>query len=254
MILHLSAAFVAGVAGSVHCVAMCGGIVGALSLRAHRESAVAARAGAARAAEAPLRVFLHAGCYQAGRVAAYAVLGAIVGAMGAGLATLLDLRGIAVAMRIAAGLVMLSLALRALFGWRLLGGVERFGATVWTRLAPLARRKQVRGLAGSLLLGAVWGFMPCGLVYSMLLFAALAGGAVGGALTMLAFAAGMLPALLTGHLLIAQIGRFTAARALHGIAGMLLFAFGLVTLLGPVWNGAPHALATSLAGWCRAAM
>jgi sulfite exporter TauE/SafE len=244
--IPLAAAFVAGVAGSLHCIAMCGGIVGALGLRARRA------ATGAREVDARLGLFLHTACYQTGRIAGYAALGALAGAVGAGAATLLHLESIARAMRIAAGLVMLALALRALFGWRLLGGVERVGATIWARLAPRARGLRSSGLAGSLLLGAVWGFMPCGLVYSMLLFATLSGGAAAGALTMLAFAAGTLPALAAGHVLLAQIGRITAARALHVLAGMLLFAFGLVTLLGPLWNDAPHALATSLAGWCRA--
>jgi sulfite exporter TauE/SafE len=249
MILDLTAAFVAGIAGSVHCVAMCGGIVGALSLRARRDAA-----GAGSAGGAPLRLLAHSACYQGGRVAAYAALGATVGAFGGGIAKLFQLRGVALALRIGAGLVMVSLALRVLFGWRLLGGFERLGAKLWARAAPLAKGRANGGFASSLVLGAVWGLMPCGLVYSLLVFAALSGGAAAGALTMLAFAAGTLPALLAGHLLLAQIGRFTAARALHGVAGLLLFVFGLVTLLGPVWHGTPHTLATSLAVWCRAAL
>jgi sulfite exporter TauE/SafE len=237
--LSLAAAFAAGIAGSVHCVAMCGGISGALGLRAQR---LGAGAGQAR---------LQALCYQIGRIASYAAAGAICGAFGGALGALLDLQGIAVGMRFAAGLLLIALSLRVLLGWHLLDPLERAGGRLWSLIAPLARARAFSGTAGSLLLGMLWGWMPCGLIYSMLLFAALAGGAVPGAVTMALFGLGTLPAMLGGSLLTAHAWRWKAARGLRAGSAMLLFGFGIATLLAPLWHMHGGALGQSFLSWCR---
>lgn len=240
--LSLAAAFAAGAAGSLHCVAMCGGISGALGMRARRLGRGAGRAGA------------HAACYQVGRLLSYAAAGALCGAFGGVLVALLDLQSIAAAMRIVAGLLLIALGMRVLFGWRLLGGMERLGARLWALVAPLARRQRGTGLGGSMLLGMVWGWLPCGLIYSMLLFATLAGGAPQGAATLLCFGLGTLPAMLGGSLLTGQAPRFMTARGLHAAAGVLLLFFGLATAMGPFWHGGHGSLGNVVAGWCRSVL
>jgi sulfite exporter TauE/SafE len=220
--IGLLAAFVAGVAGSVHCLAMCGGLSGALGMRARKLGA------------SPARTFLHNGSYQIGRVGSYALAGALCGSFGGLLATLLDLSSVTRGLRIVAGLLLITISLRVLVGWRAFAGLEHLGAKLWMRLSPLARPIQRNHLGGSLLLGALWGWLPCGMVYSMLLFAALSGSALQGAATMLMFGVGTWPAMLGGSLLSAQVWRLSAARAMHTVAGALLLVFGVLTVLAPL--------------------
>ena len=226
--ISLAAAFVAGVAGSVHCVAMCGGLSGALGMRARRIG------------QAPKRAFLHAAGSQAGRIISYSVAGLICGAAGSMLTSLLDLARVAILARIMAGLLLIAIALRILLGWRLLGSVEHWGARLWAKLAPLARSTQSASLSSSVLLGMIWGWLPCGLVYSMLAFAALTGSPLQGAATMLMFGLGTWPAMLGGSLFSAQFWRIAMARRMNAAAGMLLLAFGLITIIAPLQHAHHH--------------
>lgn len=220
--ISLAAAFVAGIAGSVHCLAMCGGISGALGMHARRRGL------------APRRAIAHALCQQLGRIASYAAVGALCGAFAGALASLLDLNRLALAARVLAGLFLMALATRVLFAWRWFGAVERLGARAWRLLAPLAREAPTHGFGGSFALGVIWGWMPCGLVYFMLMLAALAGSALQGAATMLLFGLGTWPAVLGGSMIGAHAWRVSAARGLNAAAGGLLLVFGLMTLLAPL--------------------
>jgi sulfite exporter TauE/SafE len=220
--ISLAAAFVAGVAGSVHCLAMCGGLSGALGMRARR-------LGKARG-----QALLHAASSQAGRIFSYSIAGLLCGSAGRLLTSLLDLARVALIVRIAAGLLLIAIALRVLLGWRLLGSLERWGGRLWVKLAPLARASDPANLSTSVLLGMIWGWLPCGLLYSMLIFSALTGSAFQGAATMLLFGLGTWPAMLGGSLFSARIGRVTTARGMNAIAGWLLFAFGVITVLAPL--------------------
>lgn len=218
--LSLSAAFVVGMAGSVHCLAMCGGLSGALGIRARR-------------AAAPSRASLHTASYQVGRLASYTLAGAIVGACGGLLQAMFDWGRIVLVARFMAGAVLIAVALSVLSGWRPLLRLERLGGRLWGRIAPLARALPADGLAGSVLLGMLWGWLPCGFIYSMLIFAALAGSAAQGAAMMLCFGLGTAPAVFGAGMLSAQLGRVTLARGLNKAAGWLLLVFGALTLLGP---------------------
>jgi uncharacterized protein len=226
--ISLLAALVAGAAGSVHCLAMCGGLSGALGLRARRNGA------------APGRVFVHSAAYQIGRIASYGIAGALVGAFGGVLQAAFDFGRVALIARILAGLILIAAAIGVLFKWRPLGRLELLGGRLWNHIAPLARAVPADGLRGSLLLGMIWGWLPCGLVYSMLLVAALAGSALMGAATMVSFGVGTAPAVLAAGLLSGQVWRVAMARGLNFAAGSLLLVFGLVTMLGPLSLHAHH--------------
>lgn len=220
--LSLAAAFTAGLAGSLHCLAMCGGLTGALGLRAQRAGGSATRMRA------------HQLLPQLGRVTSYAMAGALFGAFGAVLAAQFDILAAARVLRILAGLCLLAIAARVLWGWQPLAPLERLGARMFARLTPLLRTRGESTPGGSFLLGMLWGWMPCGLVYSMLLFATVSGGAMHGALMLALFGAGTWPAMVGGTLLTRQIGRWSAARGLHAVTGIALLAFGVLTLLAPL--------------------
>lgn len=230
--LNLGAALVAGLAASGHCIGMCGGIAGALAMRNQR-SPTGARVATALA-------------YNLSRITSYAVAGGIAGLLGRTLLDAVDVKPLSVAFRVLAGLIMLAAAGRLLFGWRLLDPIEAAGSGLWRRIAPWAGRQgRAGGIGGAIGLGLAWGWLPCGMTYSMLLLAATTAGVGTGAAVMLAFGLGTLPSMVTASLAFDRIARALASRAsLRTIAGALLLAFGLWTaghaLYGMAKGGGHH--------------
>jgi len=179
---------------------------------------------------------LHSLAYQVGRLSSYALAGAVVGAFGAVVQALLYWLPIAVTLRVIAGIVLMLLGLQLMLKWRLLQPLEKLGANFWRQLAPLTRHASGHGLSHALLLGAVWGWLPCGLIYSMLLLGALQGTAMHGAMIMLAFGAGTLPAMLGSTLMSAQLSRITSLRGMRIFTGVLLLLLGWWTM----WIATQH--------------
>ncbi len=218
--LGYTAAFVVGLLGGVHCAGMCGGIVGALTFGLPEER----RTG--------WRGLLFQLAYSLGRIASYAVAGALAGALGVLLAASLP---VATAQRLLlglAGLFMVALGLYLAGWWSGLTRVERLGGRLWRRLEPLGRRVMpVRTPVQALALGAVWGWLPCGLVYSVLIWSMSAGGAWEGAGLMLAFGLGTLPNLLLMGLLAGWLTRWVRQPLVRRAAGALVIVFGLYTLV-----------------------
>lgn len=211
----LLAALVVGLLGGVHCVGMCGGIVGALSL-----GLPAQRQG--WRGSLPLQL-----AYNLGRLASYAVAGALVGGVTAVAGHLLDIRVWQQVLLGLAGGFLILLGLYLAGWWGVLRRVEAVGGRLWRRIEPAGRRLlPVRHVWQALLLGALWGWLPCGLVYSVLIWAMAAGSAGQGALLMLAFGLGTLPNLLAMGLFAQHLRRFVARPGVRRAAGLLVMAFG----------------------------
>lgn len=205
-----------GVLGSPHCVAMCGGIAGAL--------AVAGPNGPGAAASLARQA-----AYNLGRVTSYAIAGALAGALGVALAQLLGPVG-AVVLRGVAALLLLALGLYLAGWWPGLARLEQQGARLWRRIAPLAAGlRPGRSLAAALALGMLWGWLPCGLVYSALALAATSGDWRHGALLMAGFGLGTLPAMLATGVLARRLTSLARAAAPRRVAGVMLILFGLWT-------------------------
>ena len=215
--LSLGAAFVAGVAGSGHCLGMCGGIAGALAMR-RPQAAFGTKVGYALA-------------YNLSRITSYAVAGALAGLLGRTLLNAVDVKPMSIAFRVVAGAIMIAAAAQLMFGWRLLGPLESAGSGLWRRIAPWAGRQgQSGGLGGAIGLGLAWGWLPCGMTYSMLLLAATTASVTTGAAVMLAFGLGTLPSMVTATVAFERIAKLLSSRAtLRNVAGALLLAFGLYT-------------------------
>jgi len=231
--ISLSAAFATGVLGSVHCFAMCGGLAGALGMRARSKG------------QTPARAFGNALLTQTGRIGSYMMVGAIVGAAGAALAIVMEWIHLVAILRVLAGVLLLAIALRVAFAWNPFAWLERAGGRLWSRylakLVPVnASPAQQSSKAQSLLLGAVWGWLPCGLVYSMVLFAAFAGNASQGALIMLAFGAGTLPSMLSSSLLATHLARLLKTSGVRWVAAAALVLFGLWTIVSAVQHLGHH--------------
>lgn len=218
----LLALFIVGLLGAGHCAGMCGGIVGAL--------------GSFSGTQTPQGggvVLLHL-AYNIGRIGSYTLAGLLAGALGRVAGTLLPLQH---GLYFLASLMLVALGLYLLGATQALGWVERGGAAIWQRIQPLTRHfLPVRGLAQALPLGMLWGWLPCGLVYSALTTALASGSAAQGALSMLAFGLGTLPNLLLAGLLLTRFRRFAQAWATRRVSGILVLIYGLYGLLN-LWRG-----------------
>ena len=220
----IAAAFITGLLGSVHCVAMCGGIVGAVTLSP---------------AAPPRRAF--ALWYHLGRISSYAIAGAIAGFIGG---TLLDaaqatrITGIGA---IIAGGFMILLGLYLASWWNGLARLERLGARLWRRIEPYGRPLlPARRPQQALLLGMLWGWLPCGMVYSALAAAAVGGDAANGALIMAAFGLGTVPLLAAFGAGMRHV-RGPARNYWRTAAAVGLIVMGIYVALRPVTTGDPHA-------------
>jgi len=130
-----------------------------------------------------------------------------------------------------AALMMIALGLYLAGWWFGLSRLERLGGKVWSLLEPLGRGLlPVKTPLRALLLGSLWGWLPCGLVYSVLIWALAAGDPQTGALLLLSFGLGTLPNLLAMGLFANRLRRWVQLPWVRRLAGGLVLAFGLLGL------------------------
>lgn len=226
------AVFLIGLLGGVHCAGMCGGIVSALSLQTPGAAATSGPAWTVHLA------------YNLGRISSYAIAGALIGALGSLGLLLENWLPVQMTLYVAANLMMVALGLYLTGVTRMLAFVEHAGQRLWQRVQPATRRfLPVRGAAQAFPLGMLWGWLPCGMVYSVLAMTLLSGSAARGAAIMLAFGLGTLPNLLFAGLLLARFRSILQGRALRLGAGLIVAAFGIwglfnaTALGGRLWQG-----------------
>ncbi|UCJ16075.1 sulfite exporter TauE/SafE family protein [Pseudomonas sp. MM211] len=213
---QLLSALILGLLGGGHCLGMCGGLMGALTLAIPPEQR-----------DQRLRLLL---AYNAGRILSYAAAGLLLGLAGWALAS----GPLAVVLRSIAGVLLIVMGLYLAGWWSGLTRIEALGRGLWRHLQPLARRLMpITSPSRALLLGGLWGWLPCGLVYSTLLWAASQGNALHSAALMLAFGVGTLPVLLATGLAAERMGRLLRQRGVRVAGGLLVILFGLWTLPGP---------------------
>lgn len=213
------AAWLLGFAGSGHCMGMCGGIIGALSLRPGQLPV------------GPQGRLLRVLAYNSGRIFSYAVMGTLAAALLSGVEP-----GGWPLLRTLAALLLFFMGLHFL-GWRAgLQQIERVGLGLWRRLQPLNRRlMKSNGVVGALFLGILWGWLPCGLVYSALAYAAAQGDAVAGGVTMLAFGLGTAPSLVITGYFSSSIKQWLNRRSVTWLIGVFYILFAAWTLAAP-WS------------------
>lgn len=214
-------ALAVGLLGGVHCLSMCGGLVAALTLGLSPEIR-----------RDPRRMRPYQLTYNLARLGGYTLAGALFGALGAVLADVESLPLLRRLLQALAGVMMILLGLQ-LAGWSsILTGVERLGARFWRRLEPVARTLlPVRTPGQAALIGFLWAWLPCGLVYSVLIMAMASTDALTGALIMLAFGLGTLPTLLGLAFLAGAAARLAERAWVRRLAGVLVIGFGVGVLL-----------------------
>ena len=233
-LIALGAALLAGLVGSVHCVAMCGGIATGLGVSARRGGA------------------FDAALVNLGRVAGYTLAGLIVGGVGGGLLAAARIEGLAIAARMLVGVVLVLAALRLLLPPGRLSFMARPGQALWRRLQPLQRALLPADTRPKrFALGMLWGWLPCGLSTTMLAAAWLQSSALHGGLTMLAFGLGTLPLMIPLTWSGARAARWLDRPGLRLAMGLLVLLAGLLTLAAPWLMQVPgmHGLLATLG--CR---
>jgi sulfite exporter TauE/SafE len=214
----VASALAMGLLGSTHCVAMCGGVV-----------AMTCSALPLARRKRPLAQLPYVLAYNAGRIGSYAIAGAVAGLVGRTLASVGAVEHAQLGLRLAAAAMMVAVGLYVAGAARALAWIERLGEPAWRRILPVARRLvPVRSPATALALGALWGWLPCGLDYAALAGAVTSGSAASGAATMAAFGVGTLPMLVAMGSAAAVIARAAAHRGVRKVAGAALVAFGVL--------------------------
>lgn len=212
----LGSALVLGLLGGGHCLGMCGGLMGALTLAIPPEQR-----------GRRLRLLL---AYNLGRITSYACAGLLLGLAGWAVAS----SPAALALRVLAALLLIAMGLYLAGWWSGLTRIEALGRGLWRHIQQVASRLlPVSSLPRALLLGALWGWLPCGLVYSTLLWAASQGNAGYSAALMLAFGVGTWPVLLATGLAAERVNALLRRRSVRMAGGVLVMLFGVWTLPGP---------------------
>ncbi|MCL2872157.1 MAG: sulfite exporter TauE/SafE family protein [Betaproteobacteria bacterium] len=225
------ALFVIGLVGSGgHCVFMCSPIMAALSLNSSRR-------------------WLLTIAYNLGRIITYTVLGVLFGALGHWLAqrigTVFQVQRV---LTIIAILFMLLIAIHVSGLFTALAPLERLGGRLWQKLQPLTRRLlPVKHFPGALVLGGLWGFIPCGMVYSALVTSLSTGGALEGGAAMLAFGLGTLPAMTIVGIAAVGVSHWLKNIWVKRIAGIII-ALLAFWMLSQLVNKAPPDLNNPMSG------
>lgn len=222
-------AFLVGLLGGVHCFGMCGGIVTALSFNS---SSTTSPNTSSRNTSSRTPILLG---YNFGRIMGYMIAGALVGGIGSlatGVLSLTDIQNTRSILSVIAALFMIALGLYLAGVWRGIAYLEKGGRHLWKYIEPVSRRFiPADTIYKALPLGLLWGWLPCGLVYTILIWSLSAGGAVEGALLMLAFGLGTLPNLLLMGLAAEKLSRWTKIKWVQRLAGAFVAGLGLLMLV-----------------------
>ncbi len=219
-------AFLIGLFGGVHCVGMCGGIVGALSFGLPEQ---------ARGRFTSLLPYLLN--YNLGRLISYTVAGALVGGVSAMATNLTALQQAQTVLQVAAGLFMVAMGLYLGGWWYGMNSLERLGGRVWQLVEPFGRKLlPVQRPSQALVMGVVWGWLPCGMVYSALIWAISAGSALNGALLLFSFGLGTLPNLFAMGVVAGKLTSFLRRPAVMHLAGALVVLIGVFYISLPLFR------------------
>lgn len=218
--LTVTQVFLIGLVSTLHCLGMCGGIIGALSL------SLPAEVRASR-----LRLVTFSLLFNAGRIISYVAAGLLAAAFGVEILKALGLQNAHEILRYAGVIFMVAIGFY-LAGWfPQMANVERIGQPVWRRLEPLARKMMpINSPARALLYGMAWGWLPCGMVYMVLLMTVTAGSAAQGGYMMLAFGIGTLPSMLSAGVMAGWIRRMAGSAQARQIIGMIIIMMALASL------------------------
>lgn len=211
-------AFLVGFLGVVHCAGMCGGIIGALSISQVSDSRTQ-----------KVSILLS---YNLARILSYAIAGGLMGSFGWFATNWLGIHFAQGILQIFAALFMLALGLYLGGWWFGLNRVERIGSFAWKKIEPLGRQLMpVKNVRQAFVLGLIWGWLPCGLVYSVLIWTMSAGSFYEGALMMASFGLGTLPNLLLMGLFAGSLLKYFQNKIIKKISGATIVIFSIYLMV-----------------------
>jgi uncharacterized protein len=214
-------AFVMGLATSLHCIGMCGSIMGTLTL---------SLSPAIRNNKKRLIPFIFN--YNFGRITTYTLAGAIAGIVESFIpAPFTEINGYRV-LQLFTALIMAGAGLY-IAGWLPhFAYVEKIGIGFWRKIEPLGRRLlPVKDQTQAFLFGIVWGWLPCGLVYTALALALTTGDIAKSALTMFSFGLGTLPAVMGIGIMTNALARLSRMQRIKQLVGLFMIALALLAAL-----------------------
>ncbi|OLQ95388.1 cytochrome biogenesis protein [Vibrio ponticus] len=209
------AAFFIGLVGAGHCVGMCGGVASLLSMGKSNPSALI-----------PLY-------YNVGRILSYALIGGVVGGAVSTVTDVANLNHSFAWLRLIAALFMVLLACYIARWWQGLLAVEKLGQSLWKFISPAGKKLlPLKNPLHAIPFGFIWGWLPCGLVYSTLTWAVVSGSSLNGALIMMAFGLGTLPAMVAVGYGSQYLHKLQQSTVFRNIAAVLILAYGIYTAYG----------------------
>jgi sulfite exporter TauE/SafE len=224
----LITAFLAGLLGSGHCFGMCGGIAGSL--------------GALSGGSGRKQLVLPALQFNLGRLLGYAILGAIAAGIIGAVGEIVALKAYAKWFRVVTAVMVMIIGLQFLVDWGSLNIIEKGGAGIWKKIAPIAAKVSQRNdWVGRTGLGICWGFLPCGLVYTVLVTAASTGNSLTGALTMFSFGVGTAPAMMGLTIAAPALATFLSDKLVRRIVGFSLIVLAIWMMMPIIAAGGGHA-------------
>ena len=216
-----------GLASTLHCVGMCGGIMGALTFGLPEE-----------VRNNKYRQLAYITTYNLGRITSYTLAGVIAGLISASLVSTLSIENGHLILRALASTVLIAIGLHLAGLFPKMQVLESVGAIVWRRLQPLTKSLfPVRTLGRAYCFGLIWGWLPCGLVYSALLWASSSGDPISGGMYMFAFGLGTLPGVVTSGLMSSTLLKLSRIQNLRYGMATLMIIIGLSLFFMPHQHG-----------------
>lgn len=216
-------ALLLGLMGAGHCLAMCGGIITTLS--------ISSDGGTSKNNWSFIIL------YQLGRISSYTFFGAIAGWLGLQFTELSPLP----ILKTLSGLLLIAMALYMSQIWLGLSYLEKIGKLLWTKISPVTKHLMpVKNNKQALFLGTVWGWLPCGLVYTSLGYALSLGDSVLSAAFMFIFGVGTLPATVFAGSASLTLKSFLNRKSIKLISALLFLLMGIFTLYTVFASGGAH--------------
>lgn len=218
-------ALILGLLASAHCAGMCGGLQMALQAGGPHEVAIRSKRKSTH----------HLLLLNLGRINTYIVLGVVLSTVGITILSGFNIASVSLVLRFLSGLILIVIGLFLILGrHNPFNYFERFGHKLWSFVSRTINHSR-SDAASSYATGLAWGFLPCGLIYSVLLSTAFTQGAASAALTMLGFGLGTLPALLLTGFSYLRFRKLIESRWTQTAGGLFFMLGGLLVISAPYW-------------------
>lgn len=214
------AAFLVGLMGSAHCIGMCGGFMAALSSQIptfDHESRL-------------FTILKFQLTYGIGKIISYSIAGILCGAITSSIHSLFEIKFYLIFLRFFAGFMMIIAGLYISNIWRGLTYIEKFGYYFWQKIQPFSKNLlPINSLGKAFNAGLIWGWLPCGLVYSMLTWAIASASMIKGGMILMSFGIGTLPVLVLTGIAAKNLALLVQHKTIQLISGLALILFGFQT-------------------------